>query len=409
MTKTPPTELQARVTGKTWQERHFSLMRIIRDICAENGIACLLHGMTALAAIRDGKVCDNPEFCIDVRDSANLLRAFSGLPKECGISIESMETTPFFPNFEYRVFDEGSIDFDVSTVDAYQSKGLSVGIQLVSHIEAGSTASKAFTELQDAYMKQAEANRLTGRTMPSKRILRSMPNVFALTPNKMSRNVFKKLSGMASKGGNSLSFNGKRLPKDLFTSSSTVELHGEAFPIPGDSKAYFTAMFGKNWRKKKVPKYKEGDWRFRDTAHTWEQFGPTIAHLDFKKINTQISLDAQWGKKYKEPHAIIAPYVGYLKRTHYYFTLQGQYRGKTEALQQMLADNRLDELGVELKPYLDKLLECHDMKLGLCFDESLFEVATGYLRAIGQTEYADKLVALVDAEAKNTIKLGQQK
>lgn len=376
----------------TWKNRHFEILCRLNSICRDNGIRLFLNSSTALAACRDGELYDFPKVFIDIRDAMKLHRLVEA---DNLLGIVSMLNDENHTAPEFRITYPGSLDFSYYRYLKGGCCELSVRLSFICHIPDGKgelTGYKVRRELCREYLQTDAGTDSESGASRKRRAFRLAANIYIRTKEKlkgrgrfnadMFRTYVRQYSGYAGK----VMLDGSRYRADFFDEVAEVTLCGETFSIPGRCEEYFSSLYGKNWFSHTFKKYTEDANRFRDGEHSLEDFLRYIPELDFDEYRTALSEYDSFRGEYEKYDAVMKHCYALLMRTHYRFTLWQKYMPLKEELLSLYEKKKYEQLEEILGDYLQKLNECRKERLGLCFDDDIFEIALDLLRIAGKSK-----------------------
>ncbi len=397
------------MSREQWRNKQFNILQQLQKICDDNDITMFLYGRTAIAACRDGRLPDNINVCVDIKDAGQLIYIIQS-DDSLGIDVEGMFTNGRYPKFEMRVFDPTTTDFNGASYMKYDNNCLHVTVQLIIHMPNSKFKRKWLKLKQDLYTQMVKINsgesKLGNQKFLKKLILKSM---MKKDSNQVGQDTFLSLvNGYSKDTGKSkllkTTFNSK-----LFSESENVTINECKFLVPKDKEIFFKKMFGNKWQNVEIAEFEETNDRFRDAGFSWNDFQKHIEHIDLDAYNKNRMRNKKLYKKYLVPHKKILGYYDILNRTHSRITLWQKYEPQKPELMKLDKAREYDKLAGILKEYLDALATYESKGLGISFDPDIFTVAKNVLIHQGKKDYANKLETLIPPEYQETLRVKNYK
>ena len=197
------------------------------------------------------------------------------------------------------------------------------------------------------------------------------------------------------------------LTKSELESVSSCILEKTKFPILADIDNYFTLLVSPDWRKKK--------WPFRIPKRNLEVvFLPNFPFECFtnrplvkKSLNkwSRLKRKLYWKwrkKKYTPMLKKITKYQSFLSLTEDRFDLWDQYFPKKQYLIQLANNDPLSpELEELLNPYIEKVIKYKKKKMGLYFDQEIYEISLPILEERCGKEFVSAYQNLIPKQHKD--------
>lgn len=385
------------------REKQFRILCAVKEICDREGIRMMLLEDAALAAYRGDFITDNITVCIDAADIRKYMDAFERSKGD--FVMDSMCTNGDFPEFELRIYDPSTIDYNNVEFMKYRCNSLYVRMVFVQHVPSLKIRRATLNSLKNAYEIRNKI-RFGERADSTSRMVRILGKQETKKgKDETAKWVFRKLAdGYASKSKKVI-IDGSTFNAGVIGKGRKVDVNGTEFLIPEQTKRYFEKVFGKKWEEYEIPLFQESIKEFRDPDHSWEEFRNRISYMDLDGYYEDLKAYHAGYRNFKAYHNEVNRYRDILTRTDMRFKLWQKYMPLKDELMSLHEKEDYKTLATLLKEYMHGMEQCEKKGLGLCFDEDILNIALDVYRHQGEAEHAEALNSLVPEEHREALRL----
>ena len=262
------------------QQKSFTLLCELDEICRKNQIQYYLMGRTALSAYVNNEMPDesiNPTIMIMAEDCARFMDA---VYREMGSNrvLESMCNNGKYPVFNLKYTDTESLMLAVRMRDNYKVHGISVYISIVEGVPSEEEAKYAeqlklaWREITNPYTHKSSLNPDIRKAAEELRV------EYAKNPDEVGQKVFSELLEIYMHPSKNVQVRTANedytvLKRKLFEKEPReVEIEGHSFYTVRKIKDYLTLLFGENLEAKADSGHKERLYRIVDANISYEEF-----------------------------------------------------------------------------------------------------------------------------------------
>lgn len=383
-----------------WQKIHLEILERIFKICGDNNIPVFLSGETALCAIRDKRLCDFPEICIDEQHFETFVHL---IDEESELEIPGLTGSKDNPSSQLIVDNPRTLDFDLDRGDKLRCIGLHVKVFAMQRSSKKDRIKIKTKTIFKKYIKSTAFKfgdvKRNGRKMSA-----LQRGIKAVLPDNY---LIGQLRDVLRDGRNDkpvrVLINGIDYPRDIFDRQKTAVISDKKFFVPERDEEYLCCAFGQEWRLRKVRTFNEKDTAFRDSKHSAEEYKKYTDYLDYNEysLNKMNLYRCVYGDK--AARIIQNRYKWLIKRTHERFMLWHKYMPEKKMICMLYDKGDFQRLTQIMSEYIQRLKEYADRELTICFDKKLFEIAMDVMRHEGSEGLAEKIKKMVPEEHRKEV------
>ena len=386
----------------SWKNKQFEILCSIDDICRENDIDMYLCDSTALKAYCEGELSDSIFVAIEPKDAYRFIKA---VEEQSCYGIRGIFNYYHYPEFDFKVYDESTIDFNLATYRSFNFCGLYVTVKFIMHLPDEKRVRLSYLRDLDAF-KQFISVRYDNIDVPMHRRLKLLLLLSKLTSgDKFHQKFFERSIARFSKPTKKVKVGEAICDASVFGKKSCATIDGREFYIPGDPATYFMCRYGNGWETRGVAPYEERNYRFRDGDHSWEEFKEYICYLDLDEYYSKrdisranIEKNKKFEKRWQRDKYIV-------ERTHLRFLFWLKYMPIKKDLLELHRSGKSDQLQDLLSPYLKELERFANSNLAIFFDEDIYNIAIDIFRSMGKEKISNKLHSIVPQEHRKELKI----
>lgn len=392
-----------------WADRMFDILLQVKKVCEQSGITMFLFGGTALEAYRSQTLAPVVTVCIDISDRDRFLKAI----EEDDSSNLGVEYILNNPRLSLRgpgamVYDPETTDFNMFDFFNYRNNCLAVRVYFICHVPDNSVSRRVINGLLLGFNKKNERFFDTRDTNVSKLTIPLEMMEKVKGPEYVAEYVHEKTGKKMSGKTKWVRIGRSYLDADLFNKTTAVKIRDQEFLIPKETDKYFIQLYGRGWEYIEADEYKEGRYRFRSAAISWEDFRKAVP-FDEKDYLSAVHEHNSAAEIFREYNREQHRYFGLLKRTDDRIQLALQLEPRKQELIEMKEAGEYKALKEALRPYLAAIFDNAREDLGLCFDKEIFELAYWVIEKDYGTEYAEHIRSLVPEKHWNNLQLRNYK
>lgn len=371
-----------------WRNKQKELLQKVLYICDRQEIDIFLCGETALEAYKNRLLTDDIVVAIDVTDVFRFINAVESLQDE-RIAVESMLNNGVYPNFDLRVYDKTTVDFDINNHIKYVNNCINIRIKIVEHLIIGGLP--------------FAMGRLAFRKYRKRRSNLDKDNIA------VSSKLFRMMVLLGKGQSNKIWIGNCKHSACTIQNMRPIKVEDLECHIPESISVFLVEEFGCNWEKHICKKYIEDEVHFRTTDFSWNDYKRAIRDVDFNEYFRERIAFKKENEGFLECQKKVQRYYEFMDRTYDRICFWEKYEPIKNELKAYQEKGEIEKLEKVLKPYIDKIKHYSEMNLGLCFDYDIFEMAYRIMVYKGETELAQKAAALIPEQHRQPFVLKDYK
>ena len=387
---------------QSWKKKQFEILCCIDDICRANDIDMFLCDSTALKAYCEGSLSDSVFVAIEPKDAYRFIKA---IEEQSRYGIRGIFNYYHYPEFDLKVYDDNTIDFNLATYRNFNFCGLYVTVKFIMHLPDEKRARRSYLRDLDTF-KQYISVKYDNMDVPMHKRLRLMLLLSRLTSrDNYHQKIFQRNIKRFSQTTKDVKVGEAVCNASIFDNKAIAAIDGREFYIPGNPAAYFMCRYGNGWETRGVGPYEEHNYRFRDGDHSWKEFKEYIGYLDLEEYYSKrdisrnnIEKNKTFEKRWQRDKYIV-------ERTHLRFVFWLKYMPIKEDLIELHRSGKYVQLQDILNPYLKEMERFANSNLAICFDEDIYNIAIDIFRTMGKEKLCNRLRSIVPQEHSKELKI----
>ncbi len=378
------------------------LLSEIHEACLEDNIPYFLANENALSAYRCGEFESDRtrlEVVMLFKDAFKLSKKLSNRP---GRAVESMYTNKKYPDISFRYCDTETTRVTLDSRNLqYENRCLCIHIAILKKPYRGFLG-RVTRRLENTWNQYQESQKPASRDFSKetdKAASKRAPGFCRALLKPLFRHSQRNASFDNKLYIRLLSGERKDFRKNVFSGQQLVSFEGQPCFIAAASEKYFSDMYGKRWKKKKIKPRQEKQSAIVDTRLPYAQF-----LLDVKAAGETLDFTAEYAKQTsikKRYDAIDKRYTrawNIAWRTEAKFRMKEFYAPHKQEIITLRKQEKWPELIELFSEYNKVAVAFQKENLSVCFDDELFDIYLDVLREQGRKKLVASLEKLSSEE-----------